>query len=505
MNLRHAIDRRLLAVARFGLVLGIACVPRVTQAESARYQFFISDTHLGVGRAANGSGWDAYEDARWASDFGAFVSYVESEGHGKADLIINGDAFELWQSRTVRCQSKNKDLGCSEQDALKRFKRVLSEHKAELERLKEFASKAGNRLVFVVGNHDAALLFPAVANELTAQFSGPQYRLTIERDGMWTSPDRLVIAEHGHEVDPGDENALSGWPQPFVKAGGIQYLNRPWGEQFVQAFYNQFEDKYPAIDNITSELTAVRIGLAAEGAFGTARDLAKFMMFVAKGESLRQFSQVLGPGGGRWDVDEERKKGAQFLLESFPPDDPLQKAFNQDKAAADAFVKNKNLMTDQDIRDICNARAAVVQNEIKSHSTPSGIHYCLGTMGSAAGALVTKRDVLIQRHLEAMEHPPTVFVFSHTHVADAFDLSGSGVHVFNTGAWQRLITPDGLKKKAGTRSLAETLQRLTPEGLDACYSFVVVGPYKDEPNAKLRSWRPRSGSASGAASDARCM
>ena len=58
------------------------------------------------------------------------------------------------------------------------------------------------------------------------------------------------------------KSTITGWPTPFVEQGGVTYLRRPRGEEFVQDFYNQFEAKYPIIDNLADEVSGVRYGLA---------------------------------------------------------------------------------------------------------------------------------------------------------------------------------------------------------------------------------------------------
>jgi UDP-2,3-diacylglucosamine pyrophosphatase LpxH len=119
----------------------------------------ISDTHFGVGHAASGK-WDNLEDARWAPEFTAFLKEIDKQGKGAADLVINGDAFELWQSLAMDCiypdaAHQDRDLGCTEQDALRRVNRVLGQHSPELKALGDFASSGNNRLILVPGNHDA--------------------------------------------------------------------------------------------------------------------------------------------------------------------------------------------------------------------------------------------------------------------------------------------------------------------------------------------------------------
>jgi hypothetical protein len=57
--------------------------------------------------------WHNFEDARWAPEFAEFLDEMNRMGQGKADLILNGDAFELWQSLDPNdcTAAANKNLG----------------------------------------------------------------------------------------------------------------------------------------------------------------------------------------------------------------------------------------------------------------------------------------------------------------------------------------------------------------------------------------------------------
>jgi len=92
--------------------------------ESARDHLliFISDMHLGVGKTSEAK-WHNYEDARWAPEFDLFLKEMNRQGKGKAELILNGDTFELWQSLEEDCRYRNTNLGCTAAYSLSRLAR----------------------------------------------------------------------------------------------------------------------------------------------------------------------------------------------------------------------------------------------------------------------------------------------------------------------------------------------------------------------------------------------
>jgi len=456
-------------------------------AKSERYTFIISDTHFGVGRDKNGV-WDAYEDARWPEDLASFLKYVATTGGGKADLIINGDVFELWQSRGVPCKYSDKDAGCSDADALRRFRNVVSAHAEEIKMLKTFASSDENKLTLIVGNHDVALLLPSVKAELVSLFGCPACKFSFEDSGVWQSDDGKVRAEHGHEIGK-DLNAFDGWPRPFLQLEGKIHVRRPWGEQFVQEFYNQFEEKYPTIDNVTDELKAMRLGLGAEGTKGSAKGALEFLKFLALRESWEQVTHLLGGDGGvgsPWDVAAERAKGDTFLKSSFPTNDVAQQLLQGVKdAETDAFVRDPARLSDMEIRGICDARSSR-----KASGLP--VSLCDHPLGNLINSAVSNRTATFRTYLGSMKKRPRVFVYSHTHQAERFNLTNPDVEVLNTGAWQRLVSPSGIdeRARASGKKPEEILRLLRPEDLAACYAFVVIPPYGGAtPKAELRSWR----------------
>ena len=140
-----------------------------------RLTIFISDLHIGPGKDDKVPGkWMNIEDFRWEEEFSEFLDFVNKEGKGNADLIILGDMFELWQSadmyctgqgKAMRCVVKDcehgdKNLGCTEKEALVRIKRAINQHANIFKSLKAFVSKDyNNRIIILPGNHDAALIY----------------------------------------------------------------------------------------------------------------------------------------------------------------------------------------------------------------------------------------------------------------------------------------------------------------------------------------------------------
>jgi len=470
-------------------------------AASNRLLVLISDTHFGVGRDANGA-WNPMEDARWATEFAAFLQEIDRLGRGATDLVLNGDTFELWQSVVEDCiypstAHPDRNVGCSDKDAVARLERALKDHDPEMRALRQFAVSGDNRLIVVPGNHDAVLLFPRVAKTLLARIGAPADRASVRAQGYWISPDKQIYAEHGHQI--GDElNRFDGWPWPFITVKGTQYIQRPWGEQMVQQFYNDYEKKYPVIDNFTDDSIGLGYGFAAEGKVGSFAGGARFFRMALFQVSLQQFARSLGGESGthEWDVDKEALKGGRFLIESIPEDEPARALAEQTLTGADLGG-----MTPDEMRDICDHR-----QELATAGRP--VQPCAtATAGAAMEKSFRSAKVVMSKHLQetyeklrasgATNQPFQLYVYSHTHNSNAGfqPLAGSGSNwnpwVANTGAWQRIVSKEQFEKLLAGKKLSanDALKSIQPEDLPACYDVLVVPPYKSDPDFLLRGWQ----------------
>jgi UDP-2,3-diacylglucosamine pyrophosphatase LpxH len=448
-----------------------------------------------------------------------FLQEANRQGGGATDLILNGDTFELWQSLEQDCIYSDKDLGCTEVDALHRLRRVLGAHTAELKALRAFATSGNNRVVIVPGNHDVALLFGRVAAEVLEAISAPADRVRVASEGFWLSADKLVYAEHGHQIGR-DVNRFDNWPSPFLERNGQKHLQRPWGEQFVQQYYNDYEEKYPIIDNISEESLGVRYGLAAEGVSSGVRGFGRFLRFFFLEVSPEQFARALGPerAAGNWDVQAIRTGGERFFVESIPADNPFRIATQ--KALADGTLGlSLNDLSDDEIRAICDYRAVAFQAQRKSTTSPTvTVMPCpkarLGGTGEGVASNIERVRLSIfeehlDRTLQALQHAGKtktdrvfqLFVFSHTHRADAgfspmkYSKRQWRPRVVNTGAWQRTISARQLDTIIQDRELTprQILQTFEPEDLPPCYPAIFVRPYKENPESILYYWGKRGG------------
>lgn len=475
----------------------------------------VSDLHLGVGRVRESGTqgeWHAMEDFRWHAEFKEFVDAQQkmaSDAGVGLRLIIAGDFIELWQSTEDDCfKGRTKDASCTEEEALLRFMRVARGHSDTLALIGSITNRVGNEVIIIPGNHDAALMFPKVADALLASLKGNRNQISLRTQGFWQSDDGEFFVEHGHFIE-GDVNKYSLLPASCLDENSAdvacgerkaKYLSRPWGEQFVQKYYNQFEVKFPIIDNFTSEAYAVKLALTTLPAAEIAEALFGGLKFLIFDQSLAQFGNALGEGEGAahkpdWDVKSEKEKGGAFLIASFPKGDPLGSLVTANKHQLDLDGIVAMLSLDE-IRQICDMRSDIVE-AAKSKGELTKISKCVDKKATAGAAitralnseadLISKRIKEVSRGVAKDSAKSGLFssyIFGHTHAAKgkirAFAAEkGWNPYVLNTGAWQRVVSPAVFERILLEKKIDKTaaLRIVRLEDLPACYSFVRVSSY----------------------------
>jgi UDP-2,3-diacylglucosamine pyrophosphatase LpxH len=531
--------------------------PSPSPPNGARTTILISDLHLGIGRMVASENplkedWHPMEDFRWPNEFDAFLRNVEDRWTRKekpVDLVILGDFLELWQSplpdqRDCVYDRQGKpivgasgpfldlvgvqaNLSCNVGDALARAYRVLAAHDGVLKRIGRFASMGDNRVTIVPGNHDAALNFTVVEQETLRVIAAEAGRVRVAKEGYWRSADGLVFAEHGHFIE-GDVNDYSRFPAacldvdgaqvPCDRAEGKTFLERPWGEKFVQDYYDRYEQHFPIVDNITSEAAAVTEAIAASSGAERLNAIGRALRFLLLQQSLRQLGQLLGPAeekpvgaapSSRWDLKTINSKGETFFAESLAESNPLRADVAQLVSEGKLGIALADL-DDAEIIRICDQRAALRKSATDPRAAPQDCPSSDETLGAVKSRLLTTYPQRLARRMDTVrgilpnDRPSNdfkVYVYAHTHAAhqacSAHEAAGKTSatkegtpwvpKAFNTGAWQRVVSPrrlDEMKAEKPSKPLAD----YRPEDLPACFSMVVIGPGKDFPEAKTWFW-----------------
>ncbi|MEQ1566294.1 MAG: hypothetical protein ABMA64_11700 [Myxococcota bacterium] len=156
------------------------------------------------------------------------------------DLVFNGDTFDLLKTSVDGKHPRH----VTEAVALAKLDRVLSAHPAFLEGMRSFLTggDAPRRVHFVIGNHDADLVFPGVQRALSQAIGVP---------GVWFPGFAVDIGdlrvEHGSQGDPMfavDERA------PILDWNGQQLLDLPWGAVALLDTLIPLQNQLSALDRV---------------------------------------------------------------------------------------------------------------------------------------------------------------------------------------------------------------------------------------------------------------
>lgn len=493
----------------------------------SRLLVFISDLHLGIGHTENGE-WHVTEDFRWQNALKGFLDEISQRGNDAIDLIIVGDFIELWQPPDdLKCneESNNKNLGCTIVQMQQISELVMRVHAQEMADLKAFSQKGENRIHIVPGNHDSTLLLADVWDVVADALDAKSGRINLVESGVWVSPDGSIVAEHGHQIG-NDLNKYEDWPTiaRWDEESEEYYVIRPWGEFFMQKIFNDIESIYPLIDNLEPETAGIKYRLADRSLLGNVVDVARFLKFNLFETSLSHKVSWLGEESDnrpKWDVEKARKLGYKLFANAYDPEDPWRRRLLANDSESNALQeainemirnpKNEFYLSEEEVCMHCDLIA--IRKERLTSIERAFFDTCEEPiLGSMIQSRLYSKTSILKKHIEKLRKTEVrgskpfthmkFYIYAHTHQLEEskpiiFKSEFDKVCVFNTGAFQRLVSDSGLINRVNADDTIETpsegLEKLGLETLSPCYTFVMF-PYENgiEP-VTLQWYMPENG------------
>lgn len=226
----------------------------ITKPPVKKVKVVVSDLHLGKGRLLEKGGLNSLEEFYFGEKLVEFIHYY-STGQYKdyeVEMIINGDFLNFLQ-----CDYKGHILTViTEQVTLEILREIVKGHSHVFKALSEFATKPGNSLTYVVGNHDQGMLWPACRAYLNQVIGAPiRYKnIVYYFDG--------VHIEHGHMHEAANRMDPKKF---FLKKDLVEpILNLPFGSHFFLEVVLKIKQKYPHVDKIRPFGKMVRWALVNE-------------------------------------------------------------------------------------------------------------------------------------------------------------------------------------------------------------------------------------------------
>ncbi len=214
----------------------------------------LSDIHLADAEPADPARplWRRYLRAEHFPDESLlrFLGHLRGLTHGEpCALVLNGDIFDFDVVKAVPDEAAQDALGLTvgwletarglhpeEPKSEWKMRRILAAHPTLLAGLRDFVHE-GNDLVFVFGNHDLELHWPAVQDALLGALGVCEERQHAVRICEWfyrAGDDTLVT--HGNQLDP---YCLTLDPlHPTIEVLGTPRIRLPFGDQAARYLLN---------------------------------------------------------------------------------------------------------------------------------------------------------------------------------------------------------------------------------------------------------------------------
>lgn len=208
----------------------------------------ISDLHLGAGLIVN-KRKNFLEDFHYDKELIEFIEYHGSMHYQEreVELIINGDFLDLLAVPFVPYFD---DEFWSEQASLDKLKMIIDAHPGVFEALRNFLTFPHNRLVYIIGNHDAELILESLRQYIIDQFPKEdqyKFKILLNTEDVYI-PEEGVVLKHGHEY----ELAHHFDPNTSIATDveGKKYFIPPWGSYYVTRVINKFKESRDYINAV---------------------------------------------------------------------------------------------------------------------------------------------------------------------------------------------------------------------------------------------------------------
>lgn len=206
----------------------------------ATHTAIISDLHLSEAEPVNLKYplWKKFKTRQFFFDdvFESFLKHLHEKSSGeKVELILNGDIFDFDSVLTLPSEAPfrisfiEQKRGLFPRSERSRFKIkvILKDHELFIKALRQFIID-GNRVVFIIGNHDLELHFPEVRQEIIEALRlPPELRPAVRFCDWFYISNQDTLVEHGNQYDPYCvcEDPIN----PYIRGYNFISLKLPFG------------------------------------------------------------------------------------------------------------------------------------------------------------------------------------------------------------------------------------------------------------------------------------
>ena len=409
---------------------------------------------------------------------------------GEAALLINGDFIDFLAEDTPRAFDPD--------GVAVKLARILADpaFKPVFQALSELLATPRRRLIINLGNHDLELALPWVREQLSAALCGQdgaaRQRLLWVTDGTGV---RLqvggasVLCLHGNEIDAWnvtDHEKL----RRIARDRRYGLATEAWvpnaGAQLVVEVMNEIKAKYPFVDLLKPETSAVIPALSAlnPSLVPRLREIAAIASRTAA-DALRLRTGFLGAES----PDGAAPAGAS-PNQPYQPNQPALPALPEwagstaPAASARALLDQAELAFAQGVAPIDLVRASQADqlgvwsatwDWLRGQPTHEVLREALAFLDKDRSFDITAADDTFRQFDAKVAPEIDLLLTGHTHLARSLKRQRGGGHYFNSGTWARLmrITPELRGDKQRFKQWFELMARASLADLDAAPDTVM--------------------------------
>lgn len=253
---------------------------------SSKFRLVVSDFHLGKGRYFRDGTQNILEDFVYDREFAEFLTYYRS-GHfsdAEVEIVLNGDILNLLQIDTYGVHTHL----ITERSVVRAIEKIVAGHPEFFNALRKFAATPGHTVSYVVGNHDAGMLFQGPRRAFEEAIDAP-----VSWHDVYYRVDGIHI-EHGQQYE---QFARVDMDRPFITRGLPEpVLNLPWGSLFVAVLLPKIKQERAHVDKVRPFSNFLSWTLVHDIRWGikTALGIAKFVMDTVFLKSRYQIRSGVG-------------------------------------------------------------------------------------------------------------------------------------------------------------------------------------------------------------------
>ncbi|MBL6989256.1 MAG: metallophosphoesterase [Bacteriovoracaceae bacterium] len=208
----------------------------------------LSDLHMGAGVVVNDRK-NYLEDFHYDKELIDLLEYYSSGKfyNREVELVLNGDIFDFLAVPFVQYFD---DEFWSEKASIEKLKMIVEPHKDFIQALISFVSIKKKKIIYILGNHDAELIFQSLREYFLSLFPEKhrgKCEFLIDKDGEYSPVDGVLI-KHGHEYEVSHKFHTE---KSIIEDNeGEKYFIPPWGSYYVTRVLNKFKEERHYADSV---------------------------------------------------------------------------------------------------------------------------------------------------------------------------------------------------------------------------------------------------------------